>query len=202
LQLTVVRHDSGGCGGVDDNFRIQKMGLKFEDLIEAVRKFMVEEIDMDIQADKIYHSSYLTQRGQGNFHDLLRSAAQGGNDDMLAASLQGQFNATTQRKRPKGPGYYTAAVPVNAAEVLAEGEFNRYFCRGLSRHAVSLQLPRLEVYRAKIVAVPRPESEAKIGLLVEPATILIDLRASIGVEPALGIPPGPGSGITLRIPKS
>jgi hypothetical protein len=178
------------------------MGLKFEDLVEAVRKFMIEEIDMDVQADTIYRSSYLTQSGQGNFPDLLRAAAEAGNDDTLAAGLRGQFNQTTQRKRPKGPGYYTAAVPVNAAEVLAEGEFNRYFCRALSRHAVALELPRLQVYRAKAVAQPRPESEAKIGLLVDPGTILIDLRASIGVEPALGIPPGPGSGITLRIPKT
>lgn len=178
------------------------MGLKFEDLIEAVRKFMIEEIDMDIQADKIYRSSYLTQRGQGNFPDLLRAAAQNGNDDSLAASLRGQFNATTQRRKPKGPGYYTAAVPVNAAEVLAESEYNRYFCRGLSCHAVALEIPRLQVYRAKAVLEPRRESEAKIGLLVDPATILVDLRASIGVEPALGIPPGPGSGITLRIPKA
>jgi hypothetical protein len=61
-------------------------------------------------------------------------------------------------------------------------------------------IARLEVYRAKSVAVPRPESEEKIGLLVDPKTILIDIRASNGVETALGIPPGPGSGITLRIP--
>jgi hypothetical protein len=178
------------------------VALKFEDLIGLVRGFMVEEIDMDTRSDKIYRSSYLTQSGQGNFPDHLKAAAIGGNDDSLQASLKGQFNQTTQRKRPKNLGYYTAAVPVNAAQVLAEDQFNRYFCRGLSRHAISLGIPRLQVYRAKQVAQPRRDSEAKVGLLVDPQTVLIDLRASTeGFETALGIPPGPGSGITLRIPK-
>jgi hypothetical protein len=174
------------------------VGLKFEDL-EVARKFMIEEIEMDVKSEEIYLSTYLTQSGQGNWADLLRAAAQNGNDDSLAASLRGMFNTQIQKRKPKGD-YTWAAVPYNAAEVLAEGEFNRYFCRGLARHAVDTEIPRLEVYRAKQVAQPRPESQQKIGLLVDPGTILIDLRSSQGVEPALGIPPGPGSGITLRIP--
>jgi hypothetical protein len=179
------------------------MGLRYEDLDAVTRKYMLEEIDMDIRAEKIYRSSYLTQSGQGDFPDLVRQAAESGNDDTLAGSLKGKFNRTTQRKRPKAPGYYTADVPVNAAEVLAESEFNRYFCRGLCRRAMDETIARLQVFRAKAVAVARPESERKIGLLVDPQVVLIDIRKSQehGVETALGIPPGPGSGITLRIQK-
>ena len=177
------------------------MGLKYEDL-EVARAFMLEEIEMDIKSEKIHLSSYLTQSGQGNWPDLLRSAAQNGNDNSLAKAVTGMFSARIQKRKPKGFGYIWATAPYNANEVLAESEFNRYFCRGLSRHAINEYIPRLEVYRAKQVAQPRPESVQKIGLLVEPGTILIDLRVSQGVEPALGIPPGPGSGITLRIPKN
>jgi hypothetical protein len=93
-------------------------------------------------------------------------------------------------------------VPYNAAEVLAESEFNRYYVRGLCRRATVNGIPRLEVYRAKYVVEARPESQAKIGLLVDPEVVLIDVRSSTGVETALGIPPGPGSGISIRIPKS
>lgn len=165
---------------------------------------MIEEIDMDIQSDKIYRSSYLTQSGQGDFPDLIRKAADTGNDDTLAASLRGKFNLKTQRKRPKAPGYYTADVPVNAAEVLAQSEFNRYFVRGLCRRAIATKVQRLQVFRAKAVTNPRIGSESKIGLLVDPEVVLIDVRRSqeYGVDTALGLPPGPGSGITLRIKKS
>jgi hypothetical protein len=180
------------------------MGLKYENLDIDTRKYMLEEIDMDIAADKIYLSSYLTQSGQGTWSDLLRAAAETGNDDSLMAGARGKFNATTQRRKPKGVGYYVAKVPYNAAEVLAESEFNRYFVRGLSRRAIAEKILRLQVYRAKSVTEPRPESERKIGLLVDPAALLIDVRKAQehGVETALGIPPGPGSGITVRIPKS
>ena len=125
------------------------------------------------------------------------------NDDSLAAELRrpGALNGTTQRSTPRG-GMTTARVPYNAAEVLAESEFNRYYVRGLCRRATANSIPRLEVYRAKHVVEPRPESQAKIGLLVDPEVVLLDVRASIGVEAALGIPPGPGSGISIRIPKS
>jgi hypothetical protein len=180
------------------------MGLQHEDLDDETRKYMLEEIEMDIRADKVYRSKYLTQSGQGNFPDLMSEAAKSGNDDTLTASLRGQFNQTTERKRPNGYGYYTAAVPVNAAEVLAESEFNRYFVRGLCRRAIASGIQRLQVFRAKRVANPRPESERLIGLLVDPEVVLEDVRKSQehGVETALGIPPGPGSGITIRIPKT
>lgn len=164
---------------------------------------MLEEIDMDIASDKIYRSSYLTQSDQGRWPDLVRAAAETGNDDTLATSARGSFNTTTQRRKPKGYGYVTAKVPYNAAEVLAESEFNRYFVRGLSRRAIDSNIPRLEVYRAKAVAQPRPESERKIGFLADPEVLLTDVRRAqeFGVDTALGIPPGPGSGITVRIPK-
>jgi hypothetical protein len=168
------------------------MGLKYLDLDAETRTYMVEEIDMDVASDKIYRSSYLSQRAQGNWPDMLRDAAQNGTDDTLAAALRnpGMLNATTPRRKPKG-GYVIAKVPYTAPETLAEGEFNRYFVRGLCRRAIANGIARLEVYRAKTVFEPRSESEARIGHLVDPTAILTDLRESQGVETALGIPPGP-----------
>lgn len=178
------------------------MGLKYEDLDAETRKFMLEEIERDVKSDKIHLSAWLGQRTQGNWSDLLKEAAEKGTDDTLAADLRkpGSLNSTIMRRTSKG-GMTAAKVPYNAAEVLAESEFNRYFCRGLCRRALEAGIQRLQVFRAKYVTQPRPESEAMIGFLADPQTVLTDIRASIGVETALGIPPGPGSGITLRIPK-
>lgn len=178
------------------------MGLRYEDLDEETRRYMAEEIEMDTESDRIYRSSYLSQRAQGNWPDMILDAAKSGSDDTLASELKrgGSLKAMTSRQLASGKTI-PVKVPNNAAEVLSESEFNRYFARGLARRAIDEKIERLEVYRAKSVNNPRPESQAKIGLLVDPKTLLIDLRASVGVETALGIPPGPGSGITVRIPK-
>lgn len=40
-------------------------------------------------------------------------------------------------------------VPVTAPETLSEGEFNRFYARGLCRVAISLGIAAVQVYRAK-----------------------------------------------------
>jgi hypothetical protein len=92
-------------------------------------------------------------------------------------------------------------VPVTATETLAEGEFNRFYCRGLCARAIAEQTKEVEVYRGKYVQEPRAVSEAKMGMRCNPLTLLNDLRTSQGIEPTLGIPPGPNSGLTIRLPK-
>ncbi|MEH3117826.1 MAG: hypothetical protein PGN25_09585 [Methylorubrum populi] len=177
------------------------MGLNFENLVAETRAFMLEEIEMDAAEEKLYISAYLTQQAQGNWPDYLRDAARNGSDDGLASQLRSTTSLTATTMRRTKSGFTQVKVPHNAAEVLAESEFNRFYVRGLSRRAIANGIPRLEVYRAKQVAQPRPESERLIGLLVDPEVLLIDVRGSVGVETALGIPPGPGSGISVRIPR-
>ena len=177
------------------------MGLRYDNLDDDVRRFMVEEIDRDTQDGSIYISNYLNPRGCEVWPQILREAAASGNDDSLARAIvrDGCLKDRVERRKPKG-GFTMAAVPVTAPETMGEGEFNRYYTRGLCRLAMDKGIPELEVYRAKHVAEPRPASQAKLGMRVDPRMILDDLRKTQGVEPALGLPPGPNSGLTLRIP--
>jgi hypothetical protein len=108
------------------------------------------------------------------------------------------FNATFQRKNPKG-GFITVRMPFNAAETLAEGEFNRFYIRGLCRRALETGISQLIIYRAKPVENPRSESELRIGATLEAAELLQDLRANIAVETCLGMPPGPNSGLCVKL---
>jgi len=176
------------------------MGLAYENLDDATRQFMIEEIDMDLQAGTIYISNYLNADGCEAWPHILRTAAESGTDDSLAGVLLANSYLKThvQRAKPSG-GSTTVAVPYSAHETMGEGEFNRYYARGLCRRAINDGIATLEVYRAKAVMQPRSTSEQKLGSLVDPATILADLRRTNGVEPALGLPPGPNSGLTLRI---
>jgi len=178
------------------------MGLAYDDLIDATRKYMLEEIDMDVDMGTIYISNYLNPDGCETWPRILRAAAESGTDDTLAAAIIEDrcLRTHAERRKPKG-GVTMVAVPYTAHETLGEGEFNRYYARGLCRRAIEDGVPYLQVYRAKPVMQPREASEQKIGMLVDPVAILADLRATQGVEPALGLPPGPNSGLTLRIPR-
>lgn len=178
------------------------MGLLYENLTSDVRRLMIEEIDMDIASEKISLSRWLTQGGQGNWADLLKRAATNGSDLTLATEIRrgNHLVERYQKRKPRSAEYMWAAVPHNGHEVLAEIEFNNYFCRALCRYAIYNKIPRLEIYRAKAAAQPRPESQEKIGTLIDPLAVLTDLRASVGFATALGIPAGPGTGVTLRIP--
>jgi hypothetical protein len=82
---------------------------------------------------------------------------------------------------------------------LAEGEFNRFYIRGLCRRALGAGIAQLIIYRAKTVGSPRAESELRIGATLDPTELLQDLRANIAVETCLGVPPGPNSGLCVKL---
>ncbi len=166
----------------------------------ATRRHMLDEINGDIQGNAFYMSPRLSERGRRDYPGLLLEAAEGGDVASLAAALSagGRLNATETATR-KGKTY-AKRVPSDAHITLAEGEFNRFYARGLCARALEEDITQVIVYRAKGVAHPRPESEAKIGAAVDAAVLLADLRNNIGIDPALGIPAGPNSGLSVRLP--
>ncbi|WP_236177883.1 hypothetical protein [Pseudomonas sputi] len=177
------------------------MGLEYRDIDARSREHMVQEIEADIRTDRLFTSKRLTEEGVQAWPELLKVAAANHSDDWLADQIRARrlMKSQEQRAKPKG-GFTLAQVPHNAPETLAEGEFNRYFVRGLCLKAIEEQIPELVAYRAKHSSAPRPESEAVIGRRFAPEQLLEDIRNSPGVEPALGVPPGPNSGISVKIP--
>jgi hypothetical protein len=182
------------------------MSLNYLDLDGRTRKFMIEEIDRDTSSRTLYLSPWLTDEGLRVWARMLRIAAESHDDGWLAAQLRfdSYIRKTAERRKPKGDGYTTYRVPDTAADTLAEGEFNRFYVRALCLRAITdgEQVDGgmgLVVYRAKPVKQPSPGSEEKIGIRIDPQAFLNDLRANQGVEPALGLPPGPNSGLSIRI---
>ncbi len=55
-------------------------------------------------------------------------------------------------------------MPGNAATLLAENEFNRYYIRAVCLVALKNKMSEVEVYRAKQTSSSRANSENKIGL--------------------------------------
>lgn len=177
------------------------MALRYENLDDQTRQFMLREVDADIAQRRLYTSQRLNLEGLRHYDALLREAIEAYDDAWLAHELRHRGYIKTHEKRRKpGGGTIMAKVPVTAPETLAEGEFNRFYARGLCLRALKEGISEVEVYRGKPVKQPRAESVSMLGKRILAAALLEDLRQSPGVEPALGLPPGPNSGLTVRLP--
>jgi hypothetical protein len=179
------------------------MALYFENLDDRTRQLMLDEMEYDIAQNQLHISPFLSGQGQRDYPNILREAIQNGDDETLAQSLREhrRILKTLPRRQPKAGGYSISATPENAAQILAESEFNRYYIRAVARRAIEDGISELVVYRAKPVSKPRPESEARVETTLPPADLLEDLRAHPGDEPpVLGVPSGPNSGLSVRLP--
>jgi hypothetical protein len=119
------------------------MALALVNLDGDTRKLMLDEIDADRAARNLYISSRLSSVGQQDYPSLLKDAAMTFDDSWLAAELRknARINATEERRKPKG-GFTTVRVPDTAADTSAEGEFNRFFLRGLCLRALAEGIER------------------------------------------------------------
>jgi hypothetical protein len=80
------------------------MALRYEHLDDVTRALMIEEIQIDEAADRLYRSSYLSQSGQGNWADMLLEAARQGTDDPRILSRR------IQKIKTRGIWYMCADV--------------------------------------------------------------------------------------------
>jgi len=175
------------------------VSLELRGLDEVTRGYMLEELEWDIENNNLYISPRLSERGRLDYPNLLRQAIENGNDATLATQLRLHGRLRTNVPRTTKGKTSMAKVPVNAPEVLAEGEFNRFYLRGLCRRALNVGKGALTAYRARQSINPRPESLAIEGKEFAAEQLLQDLRASAGVDTALGLPPGPNSGMSAFI---
>jgi len=115
------------------------MQFMFENLDDQTRRAMEQEIDRDIAEGRLYISPRLNLQGQASWAGLLRDAVRRQNEVWLAEQVRnGRLLKThEERRKPKG-GTTLAVVPVTAPETLAEGEFNRYYARGLCVRAMPM----------------------------------------------------------------
>lgn len=136
------------------------VGLAYQNLDAITRRCMLEEIDLDIQAGTVYISRFLNPEGCARWPIILRQAAETGDDDSLAQAIVSDqcLHDRYEKRKPKG-GTTWSDVPYTAPQTMGEGEFNRYYARGLCRRAIDEGVMELEVYRAKSVAQPRFESQ-------------------------------------------
>lgn len=164
------------------------------------RAYMIEEVELDESNDGLYPSPRLTAAGHQAWPTLLRAALIEHDPQWLCTQSNKPAFWRTHETYSRNGNTFSKAVPVNAAEILAEGQFIRYYLRAVARRAVDDNL-RLQVVRLKNVVQARPESARLIGSVVDATALLESLRQNHGVTPALGVPAGANSGLGVRLIK-
>jgi hypothetical protein len=178
------------------------MALYLINLDERTRELMLEELDYDEERNQLHISPYLSNQGVYDYPALLRRALTEGDPESLAAALseQRRIARTSDRRKPSG-GYTIVTIPENAAEMIANDAYNRYYIRAVARRALEEGKQQVVVYRARPVDTPREESEERLETTVDAAALLEDLRRNTGADrPEMGIPSGPNSGISVYLP--
>lgn len=174
------------------------MKFNFENLDEQTRELMASEIKSDIERDRLYFSKRFNGNGHRIYVELLLDAVNGGDEETLATSLKSNNCFADKEARNGKNGITYAKVPETANQTLADSEFNRFYIRGLALRAISSG-QSLTIYRARQSDNPRQESEAMIGKQIDAHKLLTDLQDNIGTDTALGLPPGPNSGLSVKL---
>jgi hypothetical protein len=162
------------------------------------RMFMLEELEHDLLRNEVYRSARLTEVGWQAWPGLLREALEFREPKWLELQSKQSGYWLSHETSRRGGKEYPKAVPFDAAQTLAEGQFVRYYLRAVGRRAMDDGLG-LQVARLKEVRQPRSMSVHLLGTLVDPAQLLESLRQNHGIDPFLGIPPGPNSGLGVVI---
>ncbi len=174
------------------------MAFQFRELTPEVRRLMQDEFYDDLRQGKMVYSRRMAEGKEKVWDALLDEAIQERNETWLTYQVIHEDLLKTHEERHLANGTtVTAKVPWNAAQVWAEGEFNRYYARAICRLAIARGLPYVMIYRAKPVLQPRRRSERFIGTLIHAETLLLDLQAHQEGRTALGLL-SPNSGLTVR----
>lgn len=167
------------------------MGLNYTQLNETTRRFMMQEW---AQGGHFLHPR-LNEAGRARWMSLLRDALQYHTDVWLERELirRNCFVATEYLKSTMGGKTVTRAINrEQIAKALAEGEFNRFYLRGLCLAAKTKGYTHLIVTQGRILPGTVPQGRDYVGAPVEAAPLLQTLRASTfkQIDTALGAPEG------------
>jgi hypothetical protein len=174
------------------------MPFSFKNFDEYTRTLMLAEVDHDVDESTLFLSERLTPKGQSEWPTRLRAAIEQGDESTLCNDLGAPGGLFLNAQEPDQKNGCLKAVPRNAGQTLAEGEFNRFYIRGLCQRAIESG-GELVIYRARASKDPDAASEARIGDTRNPLDLLNDLRKRTGVATALGLPPHPNSGLSVKL---
>ena len=175
------------------------MPLQYLDLDPVTRRHALAEFEHDRESEGgIRLSERLRPTAGSVYLRLLGEAIRYYDDRWLEERASDLLVDFEPRQTPTG-GQTTARVPQIAARLLAEGDFNRYYMRGVALRALDEGRQVVEVYRARLSIEPREASTLLEGRRLPAIEVLESLRGNVDGESA-ALPLGlPNSGLSVRL---
>jgi hypothetical protein len=174
------------------------MPLLYESLDPTTRRYALAELERDTSNDTFHLSDRVRPTANAEYRRLLRDAIAYYDDAWLEEHASDLLVDFEMRRTPSG-GTTTARLPEMAARMLAEGDFNRYYMRGVCARALEENREVVEVYRARLSVEPRPESAQLEGHRLPARAVLDYLRGQPPNDPAIAALGRPNSGLSVRL---
>ena len=174
------------------------MPLQYENLDPTTRRYAITELDADLTTGAFHASERLRPTAIADYQRYLHEAIRYYDDRWLeehASDLLVDF----EHRRTRSGGQTTARIPDMAARMLTEGDFNRYYMRGVAMRAIAENRDVVEVYRARLSMEPRSESAQMEGRRLPAPRVLEYLRGQPASDPAVTALGRPNSGLSIRL---
>lgn len=176
------------------------MPLQYENLDPTTRRYALAELDHDLANATFHASERLRPSGLTEYQRLLRDALRYYDDLWLEEHVaEADLLVDFELRRTRSGGQTTAKIPEMATRMLAEGDFNRYYMRGVCLRAIEEGRQVVEVYRARLSLEPRPESSGLEGTRLSAREALAQLRGLTRDEPVVAPLGRPNSGLSVRL---
>lgn len=173
------------------------MPLHYENLDPTTRRYALAELDDDLKNGGFHASDRLRPTAIAEYQRLLHEAIRY-YDDLWLEDRVSDLLVDFETRQTRSGGQTTAKIPEMASRMLAEGDFNRYYMRGVAVRALQ-EGRELEVYRARLSLEPRPESAEMEGHRFSPQEVLDQLRGLSGPDPMVPRLGRVNSGLSVRM---
>jgi hypothetical protein len=174
------------------------MPLHYENLDPTTRRYALAELDDDLKSGAFHASERLRPEAVAEYQRLLREAIRY-YDDRWLEDRSSDLLIDVETRHTRSGGQTTAKIPEAAPRMLAEGDFNRYYMRGLALRAIDEGRQVVEVYRARLSLEPRPESTELEGHRLAAREVLDQLRGLNVTEPTIPRLGRVNSGMSIRL---
>ncbi|BBE30699.1 hypothetical protein OSSY52_08400 [Tepiditoga spiralis] len=163
------------------------MSYFFKNLDEKTRKYMLEEVELDIKKNFLYKSLRFNEIGNELYPQILKNAIEFGNEKTLEKNLLPEYFEDDKGKILK-IGKYTSVLSTISNRVFSEYEFNKFYIRAILRRAIEENKEAVIYQAKKSFYYEDKKTKTIVGFSIkDPKSVLKSMRLGFKLESSLNL---------------